>query len=693
MSWDAQPIASTSKLALDLPDFSQENKTGIVPAYPWSPLPSHSGPKGTENVGMALVHPNPVAPANPPEYSWSKARDGFPPIWSESRQELCETMPWFRRYQGGVYQKDDVAKGYMLSEYGATRDCFKHGGKFIISHGGGGRVEDLHGKLNGQVVSQEKNDITVRALLKNYADQIPLVLIVDDKYPEFPLKLGEKGIYLAVLGFYMIVDAWAELHEINGTPVVRYKFAFQWCAGQDEPWWHAERSSSGLPNHLDYNDHFLELRNPPQFPTGFDTRLMRERLDLSPADGLTTKFNYTRGWHCENCGRVSSRWAMEKYECGHCHAVHRIVGVVQTASSLQHPPPARFQRVDYDLDASSDMTLLPVQRYKYSDGWGIRQSFQLPDNRGTIHHIRGSASVNKEADHIFEKYQRQSAGGSLLFRRWPLKTYVGGSDQTVPLAQAPSAVVDAHKLITTRLGAALGQKYEFNEVLSVAYLEKQKMAFHSDDEKGLGPVVAGLSLGSPAVMHFRLAKNAKEKAARNKILLTVRLEHGDILVMEGAGVQEYYQHTVVPDNYRIAVTARHISTEGKTGGRSRKAASEAKRKGKQPARYMNVVNRFQFALESLHVSLTVWLTGLFAQQIIHARSVPACTPLRDEHCRHDAGELAPVLVLQGILPVSVRRVRTGLGELLVGETRPLPKHTVDPGAAEAHAVVEGARLV
>ncbi|KAJ7932121.1 alpha-ketoglutarate-dependent dioxygenase AlkB-like protein, partial [Mycena leptocephala] len=196
--------------------------------------------------------------------------------------------------------------------------------------------------------------------------------------------------------------------------------------------------------------------------------------------------------------------------------------------------------------------------------------------RGTIHHIRGSDTVNGEANRLLEEYQIQASAGTLLFRRWPLKRvlrgafrssyfsqnsgetyqYIGGSNQTVTFNNAPGAVVDALHLIQTRLQAALGRPYQFNELLSVAYLEKQLMAYHSDNEQGLGPVVAGLSLGSPAVMNFRTA--VKPQNGQHRAELTLLLQHGDILVMEGAGVQDYYELFKEPENFRIAVTARHI---------------------------------------------------------------------------------------------------------------------------------------
>ena len=54
--------------------------------------------------------------------------------------------------------------------------------------------------------------------------------------------------------------------------------------------------------------------------------------------------------------------------------------------------------------------------------------------------------------------------------------YVGGTDNTVPWDRAPSAVCDALGLITHRMRLALGIDANFNEVLSAAYMERQKMA-------------------------------------------------------------------------------------------------------------------------------------------------------------------------------------------------------------------------
>ena len=65
----------------------------------------------------------------------------------------------------------------------------------------------------------------------------------------------------------------------------------------------------------------------------------------------------------------------------------------------------------------------------------------------------------------------------------------------------------------------VGERPPFNELLTAAYMEKQSMGFHTDGERGLGPIVASLSMGSPAIMKFRTLED------RKTIVLTLVLRH------------------------------------------------------------------------------------------------------------------------------------------------------------------------
>ena len=60
-----------------------------------------------------------------------------------------------------------------------------------------------------------------------------------------------------------------------------------------------------------------------------------------------------------------------------------------------------------------------------------------------------------------------------------LPQYVGGTANTIPFDGAPSAVIKARDLIQSRMMGVMpaeSQPYRFNEVLSAAYMEEQKMA-------------------------------------------------------------------------------------------------------------------------------------------------------------------------------------------------------------------------
>ncbi|KAI9715076.1 MAG: hypothetical protein M1812_006194 [Candelaria pacifica] len=156
------------------------------------------------------------------------------------------------------------------------------------------------------------------------------------------------------------------------------------------------------------------------------------------------------------------------------------------------------------------------------------------------------------------------------------------------------------------------QHQEFNELLALGYFEKQEIDFHDDGEFGLGPTIATLSLGYPATMKIRMkskhysgvsragvylhedppvpgslhydarleayrdmdgirsstARKTEGKAVKGRIgmkhqncpvLLSMHLNHGDIVVMHGEKIQKYYEHAVQPvGQLRFALTCRYI---------------------------------------------------------------------------------------------------------------------------------------
>ncbi len=105
---------------------------------------------------------------------------------------------------------------------------------------------------------------------------------------------------------------------------------------------------------------------------------------------------------------------------------------------------------------------------------------------------------------------------------------------------------------------------EFNAVLINLYRDgNDSVAWHSDDERELGPrpLVASLSLG--ASRRFEL----KPRPGKTGTLQHCELDHGTLLIM-GAGLQEHWQHRVPKQpavrEPRINLTFRHVAGHGGT---------------------------------------------------------------------------------------------------------------------------------
>ncbi|KAJ4476914.1 hypothetical protein C8J55DRAFT_430861, partial [Lentinula edodes] len=516
-----------------------------------------------------------------------------------SRQEVCESFDWFRSYQGGVYFANNITKGYLLSGFPAKRDGFFHNGKLIISHGGGKAesVQQLKGETKVKNAEDQKaEDKSVRALLTNYRQQIPLVLLIDDRYALFPYNLGGKNITYAVLGVYNITHAWAEYETTkSGQKHVRFKFSFQWCKEQGEPWWHAtkdkiveeratlmpvvpasadrrcmycdmrsplvfsvgwgclnatctyfwrlpEAGNDPIPDDLTFDEGFLQLQTLIPLDSGF-RNINPSQPVTNPQDKITTLQAFTRGMHCIKCGRLSCRSKWEHWECANCQNVLAVNGAPRPVKVLKNlNPGVNFQW--YFVGKDTGIIKSPVKPFGDHQTAGNVLTFSFPEGRGQIHHIQhNSVGPLVRLDALFEEYQTQAADGSLPFRRWPLRSvirgslltnyfsqncsslftcykgtsltqYVGGTANTLTWEEAPTAVVKAKEFIEERTNLALNKQSEFNEVLSAAYMEKQKMS-------------------------------------------------GDVLVMDGTGVQQYYEHMVEPINFRIAATARYIDPDRK----------------------------------------------------------------------------------------------------------------------------------
>ncbi|KAL1884208.1 hypothetical protein VTK73DRAFT_5344 [Phialemonium thermophilum] len=122
----------------------------------------------------------------------------------------------------------------------------------------------------------------------------------------------------------------------------------------------------------------------------------------------------------------------------------------------------------------------------------------------------------------------------------------------------------------------------FNELLSLGYMQDDRISYHDDGEKQLGPTVATLSLGSPAVMSFRPKRKAKIQTTYGKKgpkgdfveVLVLPLYHGDLVVMHGTRIHRLYDHKVDPHGgRRFALTCRYIDPSSLNSKEEKEAAT------------------------------------------------------------------------------------------------------------------------
>ncbi|KAI0119492.1 hypothetical protein F4814DRAFT_458716 [Daldinia grandis] len=383
-------------------------------------------------------------------------------------------------------------------------------------------------------------------------------------------------------------------------------------------------------NELKYNNAFLRERTKYSGIPPSD-----ERVPALPSDQGNTfgsEKEYKQGILCPKCSCCSRRikwdgWYCENTECDFTHAVpikmtplHRI-----TAENLKVKSKKKIRITDADER---------VRVYKTTVGEQKVKTFFLPDENddrciGTVTRIRPTKEAISREGGLNDLYLHLQKEDLKLERRPAknpdcrveeltshfsgnfgapykfgvvVKTSTSFEDAPTPILETllrltwggKTAVEASGKLILDEAikvsGDSIPSTFEaYNEQLVLGYFEKSKISAHDDGEKELGPNVASLSLGSPSVMKFtpKKGKNIGDPkysgSQRKGPFLSVKLKHGDMLVMHGEKIQKLYLHAVEPrGKHRFALTCRHIRPNTIPDEEQRALSITA---GKVPARW------------------------------------------------------------------------------------------------------------
>ncbi|KAL2198595.1 hypothetical protein P885DRAFT_33104 [Corynascus similis CBS 632.67] len=549
---------------------------------------------------------------------------GKPLVWANTRGSLCEALPYFRAFKGSLHSADLVCQGFLIDQEVDQRDVF--GSQVIISSVGGGRVKDP--ETGNMVRSHDASDTAsnIRAIINAYRNKS----LVAEKQIS---KRNSKAVTAWRIRFEkadLAEPSWwtPETDEIGISNNTVVKASVTICKKCNTPskeifttgWLCLNHkceqyfvSTTGLAVDLEglaYTEAFLSER------TSFEGRIPSIKPSVPLSDGLHgTELALRRGFVCPDCGCCNRRVYWNRWLCENerCH-------YTRDAPMLPYPKALlRKENEEFDNRMSKRRTRYGVNENTLCQDVYLHDPFATIYQRGYLQFsqtltLGGIFSASREViskpngpDDLFRTLELTDIG----LRRNPaavvghkLEGYTrhfqqnfgarykfGVTVQSKGFSEAPDAILRAlQRLIWAKQVSveqsntfvnALDQKYvgehaivlnsgDFNELLALGYMEDDKINYHDDGERELGPVVAALSLGSPSTMRFRPKRNTgfflptQQVQGRTcyKEVLEVTMKHGDMMVMIGTEIQKVYEHTVEPyGKRRFSLTARYIDPE------------------------------------------------------------------------------------------------------------------------------------
>lgn len=235
--------------------------------------------------------------------------------------------------------------------------------------------------------------------------------------------------------------------------------------------------------------------------------------------GDNLRYIHTRGLCCPQCGMCSSRRLMNKWICENQKCGYEIKSEPVVIKPTQLHQPWEYSPTLVRDKHDRTVTL----KVGYGFGYKILMySFKGIDAK-LIHFVAGEDVIKapggademlaaiQTSDIPFERRRFQGGqhgDGDLMNSHsmnygMPYKFVAVGASQ--PFEGAPWPITEARSRLNwvQRTFSDTSNAGDFNELLVIAYLEKNKMEFHDDGEEGLGPNIATLSLGGSASMQLR----------------------------------------------------------------------------------------------------------------------------------------------------------------------------------------------
>ncbi|KAH9861464.1 hypothetical protein J1614_011211 [Plenodomus biglobosus] len=383
-----------------------------------------------------------------------------PEVWADGRQELCETLHYYRAYQSACYSTGGFVRGLMFDKVAHRRDFIDS--NVVISRAGGGQMKD---KDTGELrTGRDQVEDSVAQNLRNCKNHYnPVVIVVGVDNPHFPSQPPHQ---YCVMDYFKPTHIWFE--KDGKSKIVRYRF--EKLNVKKQSWWRpkdsdelVELGSLAPPNKqacLDcrktstqvylngwmclepactrfwkipsHNESYYE---PEETSLMYDPRFLKQKTAWPNEDhnysltsndvelsghsipGEDTSEAFWLGSVCPDCGRCNSRLSWLGWECGNPNCSFRKEPPHTLIPALSLREPLWPVTGNYTLSRDIQSPLIGV-RVSFTHGYRINR-YNIPGIDGFITHMIANKTVLEESggpDSMFEELQQTDIG----LRRRPM---------------------------------------------------------------------------------------------------------------------------------------------------------------------------------------------------------------------------------------------------------------------------------
>ncbi|CAN9414358.1 unnamed protein product [Alternaria alternata] len=469
---------------------------------------------------------------------------GQPEVWADGRQELCETLHYYRAYQSACYSTGGFARGFMFDKVAHNRDYMDS--NVVLSRAGGGLMKDID---SGEMKSKrdQSEDSAALGLRNCMINRNPVVIITGVDNPNIPSKPPHQ---YCVLDYFKPTHVWAE--KSGDSKIVRYRF--EKLNTKKESWWRAKDAQE-----------VIELGSLPS------------PVEKARCSRLELKVSFEHGYR------------INRYEIPGVNGFIAHMVANKTVLEEDGGPDAMFEELQ-QTDIGLQRRSMPNGQLKgpnycrhFAVNYGMPYKFIAATASRPFDGVtRPITSTRSRLNWAAKLLLAEENGKSMdeVCQEWQEKEF----NEVLALGYFEEQKINYHDdgefglgptIATLSLGAPGTMRIRmkarhYHGVSSVAGLYDDAAPI-----PGCQQYEARLAL-QPALDVLRRSDTKAWNARRKQIpkqlglthrgtardVLTMQLGHGDIVVMHGADVQKYYEHAVEhAGKLRFALTCRYIDSE------------------------------------------------------------------------------------------------------------------------------------